>query len=89
MVYLELVRMLIALAHVYSLVETQTHTSARLWCMLLDLVRAWPEQLEYRNEACWCGSAMAEVMSAQFKQQTASRYKPVCVKSEDLTTLYS
>ncbi len=49
LVYLELVslvRMLIALARVYSLVETQTHSSARRWCMSLHLVRGWPEQLE-------------------------------------------
>ncbi len=87
LVLVSLVRMLIAMAHVYSLVEMQTHSSARRWCMSLDLVRAWPEQLEYRNKACWCGSAMAEDMLTQFKQQTASRYKPVCVQPEGLNTL--
>ena len=63
--------MLTALAHVYSLVEMQTHSSARRWYMLLHLVKAWPEQLEYKTKACWYGSVTAEIMLTQFKQHTA------------------
>ena len=71
LVLVSLVSMLIALAHVYSLVEMRTHSSARRWCMLLHLVKAWPEHLEYKIKTCWYGAAMAEVMLTQFKQHTA------------------